>query len=407
MGYYLRRMEIKSTERDVAIIDLTGAEQGGMSLHPVSSNGQPPAVRMTMDQLRHNYATIVKSKAIYYPVAYQFLYQLGRGRQGQVFLALRQGARGCITEHAIKVFDPDLYRSPEEYWTDMGRIASQVSKLERVHCPNLVWSYSYEETYGIGYVQMEAINGIDLGRLLRKDHLEIVRRKCGAREWNKLIRPLFRLDGDRMCFQPGFVVFIMREALQGLERLHEMNFLHSDMKPGNIMLDRLGTVRLVDFGRAVMIGEHQSFLLGSPLYMSPEGHRRQPPDMRSDLYSLGLVALELLRGEPLTSDDGIAEADLLDLKLHLQERLPDMLPAYVLANRKLVGIISRFLDPDPAKRYATAREAEVGDDGWLVIDKQLVHANLDTEYERDLADYLAKLLDERTQRVDVSLLQTS
>jgi serine/threonine protein kinase len=397
-------MEIQSTQRFASIVDFSDTEQARIP-PPMASLGQPVGVRMTMDQLRHNYSTIVQSKAIYYPVAYQFLHELGRGRQGQVFLALRQGARGCITEHAIKVFDPSLYRSPEEYWTDMGRIASQISKLERVHCPNLVWSYSYEETYGVGYVQMEAINGIDLSRLLHRDHLEITRRKCGHREWHKLIRSLFRVDNDRMCFQPGFVVFIMREALQGLERLHEMNFLHSDMKPGNIMLDRLGTVRLVDFGRAVMIGEHQAFLLGSPLYMAPEGHRRQPPDMRSDLYSLGLVAVELLRGEPLTTNEGLSEAGLLDLKLSLQSRLHELLPAYVLANRKLVSIISRFLDPDPSRRYATAREAEVGDEGLLVIDKQLVHANLDTEYERDLADYLAKLIDARTHRIDASLLQ--
>ena len=136
-----------------------------------------PSTNMDMEHLRNNYASIVNTKAIFYPVAYQFLKELGRGRQGRVFLGLRQGARGCITEQAIKVFDPQIYRNTEEYWTDMGRIAFQISKLQRIQSPNLVAMSSYEETCGIGYVQLEAIDGIDLGRLLSRDHLEFTKRK--------------------------------------------------------------------------------------------------------------------------------------------------------------------------------------------------------------------------------------
>jgi serine/threonine protein kinase len=367
---------------------------------PVAPSG--PGFKMTMDQLHRNYSAIVQSKAVYYPVAYQFLRELGRGRQGQVFLGLRQGSRGCITEHAIKVFNPEIYRSPEEYWTDMGRIAFQISKLHRMHGAHLVWTSLYEETYGIGYCQMEAIDGLDLARLLQRDHLDLSRKRCTGREWNRLTKPLFRMESDRLRLQPGVVVYMLRGALRGLERLHEDGFLHSDVKPGNVMVDRTGVVKLVDFGRAVRIGEQQAFLLGSPLYMAPESHRREPPGIASDLYSLGLVALELLRGEPIAPRNGISEQDLLTIKAGLPVRLLDLVPSYVAANRELMAILRRFIEPNPADRFASAREAEVGSQGLLIIEKQLVQANLDTEHERDLSDYLDRLVDPQTGRIETA-----
>jgi len=378
--------------------------QGPIAPAATVANTLPPGpdLKMTMDQLKRNYAAIVQSKALYYPVAYQFLRELGRGRQGQVFLGLRQGARGCITEHAIKVFDPKIYRSPEEYWTDMGRIAFQISKLHRMQGAHLVDTSLYEETYGIGYCQMEAIDGLDLARLLQRDHLDLSRKHCSGREWSRLTKPLFRLESERLLLQPGVVVFLLRGALKGLERLHEDGFLHSDVKPGNVMVDRSGMVKLVDFGRAVRIGEQQAFLLGSPLYMAPESHRREPPGIASDLYSLGLVALELLRGESIAPRNGIGEQELLAIKNGLPARLHDLVPPYVMANRELMTILRRFIEPNPADRFSNAREAEVGSQGLLVIEKQLVQANLDTEHERDLADYLDKLADPRTGRIETA-----
>ena len=380
-------------------IDLTGAAAKSPAEAAVGSDG--PATRMTMDELARNYDTILKVGAIYYPVAYRLMRTLGKGRQGVVFLGLRQGARGCITEHAIKIFDPRLYRSPEEYWTDMGRIAAQISQLQRLQSPNLVQRHVYEETYGLGYVEMESIDGMDLRRFLSKDHLQTAMNNSTPGEWSRLSATLFHLYDDTVALQPGLAVYILRSILRGLERLHEMNFLHSDVKPGNIMIDRLGYVRLVDFGRAVIIGEKLSFLIGSPLYMAPEIHRREPGGPESDLYSVGLVALEMLRGRQLAEDEDISEDDLLSIKMSLHDRLDELLPRKAAENRVLVSIFRRLLDPDPAARYATAKSAESGGEGFGVVDKQLVHAGLDSEYGRDLADYLSKLVHSKTDRVEM------
>lgn len=306
-----------------------------------------------------------------------------------MLLALRHGARGCITRHAIKCFNPGLYRDAEEYWTDMGRIAQQVGQLQLLQSPHLVTTESYEETQGVGYVQMEAIDGLDLERLMSPETMEIARNGSTSQEWRRLIGTLFRSVAGRVCLQPGVAVHILRAVLRGLERVHALRFLHSDIKPTNIMIDRLGGVKLIDFGRAVTIGERATFLLGSLQYMAPETHRREAGVVQSDFFSLGLVALEMLSGVPI-GKEGLTEEELLHIKLHFSDTLSDMLPEDLRKNDALQHILRKFLAPDPAQRYASAVAAEAGEEGLKVISRQLVQAGLDTEYERELAEFMER-----------------
>ncbi len=359
---------------------------------------------LTIEALRTNYEGIIKARNIYYPVAYQLPRLLGWGQQGHVFLGLRQGARGCITENAIKIYNPALYNTPEEYWTDMGRIAAQISRIQRKQSPNMVARYSYEETFGIGYAQMESIDGLDLVRVMQPRNLQVAMTRSTPEEWAKFSQSVFRLDRKIVRLQPGFVIYLMRGILRGLEQLHGLGFLHFDLKPGNIMVDRLGSVKIIDFGRAVRIDENVSYLFGSPLYMAPETHRLQAGSPQTDLYSLGLIALELLRGEPLTPQEADQET-LLKTKLALPEKLESLLPPYIVENRSLVDTLRKLLAPDPADRYQSARDAEIGPNGLIVIDRQLIHAGLDTEYARDFSDYLSKLVDPQTGRIESAALQ--
>ncbi len=370
--------------------------------HGAQTPEAPPPAAMSMGRLKENYLHLLKTQAIYYPVAYQFLRELGRGRQGTVFLCLRQGARGCITKHALKLFDPSIYRSTEEYWTDMGRIASQISHLHGLQSPHLVTRHSYDEIYGIGYVQMEGIDGIDMRRFLSGNHLDIARQNSSPAEWARFAETIFYFEEDRMALRPGIVVYILRSLLRGLERLHSSDFLHSDVKPGNVMVDRLGSVRIVDFGRAVRVKERLSFLLGSPMYMAPETHRRELADIRSDLYSIGLIGLEMLSGRPIADPGELDEQRLLEIKYNLPGKIDEMLPEKVRKQRNLVHTIARLIDPDPENRYEDAKEAEVGEDGLFGVDKQLIRAGVEDEYSRELSDYLAKLVDKKTERIEVS-----
>ena len=362
---------------------------------------------MTLNSLKNNYRTIIQSNGIFYPVAFQFKRELGRGRQGRVFLGLRQGARGCITEHAIKIYDPELYHTAEEYWTDMGRIASQISQLQQIQSPNLVSRLSYDETYGVGYVQMEAINGVDLKSLMSRDSIELAKSQSTSEEWKQFTESIFYVAPftGNISLQPAFVVFILRNVLRGLERLHAFHFIHSDLKPGNIMVDRLGSVKIVDFGRAVIAGETLTFLFGSPMYMPPELHKRETAGPAADLFGVGLVALELLRGKPLVDNPEISEAKLLEIKLTLSDNIEKMLPKKVLRDKDLIYILKKILDPSPENRYASAKDAEAGQDGLVKVNKRLTKLGVNTEFERIISAYLDKLVDKKTSRIEINIAE--
>jgi eukaryotic-like serine/threonine-protein kinase len=348
---------------------------------------------MNIHRLIENYHNLIRTREIYYPLAYRFTRELGRGRQGVVFQALRQGARGCLTRHAIKVHDPAIYPSTEKYWTDMGRIASQVSRLQMVSSPQLVSRDIYEEVNGIGYTQMEMVQGMDVHQLVHGNHFDRARLRSTPEEWAHFNDVIFHDEKGYKRIQPGVAVYIMRQTLRGLEALHDAGFLHSDIKPSNMMIDRLGLVKLIDYGRAVLVDEKHTFLMGTPLFMAPELHGPGDNSVQADIYSVGLVGLELLRGEPLVEmpPDGLPEAELLRIKKSLPDRLPELLPSPVRENRVLIDMLRRFLHPDPTKRYPSASDAEAGPDGLVKIHKQLALVGKDSEYDRELGNYVEKL----------------
>ena len=386
-------IHLQSTKIDDAKNDLSTQEQ-------TVAEGLVFAPGKGAAQLVANFQAIVQARAIYYPVAYRFLKELGRGRQGIVYLGLRQGARGSVTRHAIKVFDPSIYPNAKKYWTDMGRIAAQTSRLQTIRNPNLVSPDIYEEYNGVGYMQMELIDGVGLRYMLDGAHFERAKRNSTPQEWANFNDVIFRRSGNKVAIQPGIAVYIMRNALRGLEVLHEQGFIHCDVKPANIMLDQHGYVKVIDFGRATTINEKVSFLLGTPAYMAPELHRREPAVIQSDIYSVGFVGVEMLRGEPLIKGKELSETELLAFKIKLFEKLPEFLPDHVRQNTKFVDLLRRFLDPDPQKRYPNAQEAESGKHGLIIVHKQLALLGKDTEYGRELENYLAKLVDPRTGQIE-------
>lgn len=392
-------METKSPFDGTTLLDPTSREKT-IAVEVEPTEVMPHVAGKGLPQLVANYRAIVQARAIYYPVAYRFAQELGRGRQGIVYLGLRQGARGCVTRHAIKVFDPGIYPNAKKYWTDMGRIAAQTSKLQTLKSPSLVAPDIYEEYNGIGYVQMERVDGVGLRYLLDGQHLPRVQAQSTEKQWRSFTDVIFRLENKRISIQPGVAIYIMRRALRALESLHDLGFVHCDVKPSNIMIDRLGYVKLIDYGRATVIHEKLSFLLGTPLFMAPEMHRRETALVQSDIYAVGLVGLEMLRGEPLMTGSGITESELLQFKLTLCERLPQLLPEHVRRNREFVECMRRFLNPDPAKRFASAQEAESGPGGLILVHKQLALLGQDTEYGRELEDYLSKLVDPRSGQVE-------
>lgn len=356
---------------------------------------QPPA-DPEFTELMKNYRALIHSRSIPYPVSYQFIKELGHGRQGVVFLVNRHGARGCITHHAAKLFDPSIYSSAAKYWTDMGRIARQVSKLQPINNSNLVSRDFYEECNGIGYMLMQAVDGVDLQFLLDGKHLDIARQRCTDEEWTDFFTTIFRQDGNRLSFQPGAALHILRNVLHGLAVLHDNGFVHGDIKPTNIMVDIEGTVKLVDFGRAARIGERVNILLGSPLYMAPEIHRREPGLIQSDIFSTGLVGLEMLKGHQINDLANSNENELLDLKLSLAGQIEKWLPPDVLKNVEFTQVLKQFIAGEAMDRFPSTREAESGEHSLITARQWMNDIERETEYERKIEAYLTKLLDPET-----------
>ncbi len=126
---------------------------------------------------------------------------------------------------------------------------------------------------------------------------------------------------------------------------------HCDIAPGNIRLDTFGRYRLMDFGISHAVGEAPSrFLAGTPLYSSPEQIRGELPDIRTDLYSLGLVLAEVLSGKPLFTANSLDELKDKHLRGAWQ------LPPEIQADAPVARLLDRLLATDRTQRLASAFE---------------------------------------------------
>jgi serine/threonine protein kinase len=173
---------------------------------------------------------------------------------------------------------------------------------------------------------MEMIEGLDLKRLIR----------------------------ERGPLPPAEACRVAIQVADGLHAVHRVGIVHRDLKPQNVMLDRQGDARLMDFGlakswRADGTDGRPGYVVGTPEYMSPEQARGEPVDLRSDIYALGIVCHEIFTGAvPLR---GSTPATTLLLQIQQPPPLDDdRLPP------GLVGVLRRSLAKQVQDRYASALE---------------------------------------------------
>ena len=160
-----------------------------------------------------------------------------------------------------------------------------------------------------------------------------------------------RIDTSNCLPVPEKTLYQLSSALS---YIHQRGFIHRDVKPANVLFDETGDAHLSDFGVARMTGRSTQLtqigtIVGTAKYMSPEQSRGdQTIDGRSDLYSLGVVAFEMLAlRAPFESHDPMA----LMLK-HLQDPIPALPAEYA----RLQPIVNRLLAKQPDKRYASAEQ---------------------------------------------------
>ncbi|HXH28994.1 MAG TPA: serine/threonine-protein kinase, partial [Candidatus Polarisedimenticolia bacterium] len=219
---------------------------------------------------------------------------LGEGGMGSVCL-VRDRAQGG-REVALKLLRPDTL-DPES----AERFKNEFRSMTRLSHPNLAEVYDFGTTSGNGrhFLTMEYIRGNDLT----------------AWRW-----PVIR----------GRVEDLVVQCLRALDYIHARGLLHNDIKPQNILVREPFQVKLLDFGLAQRLSDPSDpGLSGTIHYLAPERLQGNRPDLRSDLYALGIVLYELLAGAPpyQAGDEGGVVASILRGHPHAPRALnPDLPP---------------------------------------------------------------------------------
>ncbi len=245
---------------------------------------------------------------------------LGRGGMGEVYRADDLKLRQRV---ALKFL-------PERLSSDgaaLARFYQEVSLARQISHRHVCRVYDVAESNGQHFLSMEYVQGEDLASLLRR-----------------IVRP-----------QQTKALEIARQLGAGLAAIHEKGVLHRDLKPGNVMLDDAGQVRITDFGLATLTqkAREDGLFAGTPAYMSPEQLTGQALTVRSDIYSLGLVLYEVFTGKRAFEANRLQE--LIEARkggatpIQPSRHLGDLDP---VAER----VILQCLEREPEKRPGSALE---------------------------------------------------
>jgi serine/threonine-protein kinase len=263
---------------------------------------------------------------------YRIVRRLGQGGMGTVFLVEQIGVGNRLV--AIKVLNGKLLDDPDF----LLRFQNEAASTGRIHHPNVVTIYeSAQADDGTPYIAMEFLEGESLRQVLQQ----------------------------RGALPVTEVAEILEQAARGLNAAHKLGIIHRDLKPDNIFLTHGDegevVVKVVDFGIAKLresaLRTALGNVLGTPAYMSYEQAYGMPSDQldgRSDVYSLGIVAYEMLAGRvPFHSDtpQGYLRKHILDAPPPFRAVAPGLrLPPQIEA------VVMRALTKDRDQRWASALE---------------------------------------------------
>jgi serine/threonine protein kinase len=171
-----------------------------------------------------------------------------------------------------------------------------------------------------------------------------------------LQRELIRLGEEGKRFPIRQIGSIINDVARALDYAHSKGVLHRDVKPSNILIDKEGKAYLTDFGIARILSDHRltatGTVMGTPAYMSPEQGRGEELTEESDIYSLGIVAFEMLTGQvPYDAKTPVA----IVLK-QLTEPVPDITTIVDDVPISAQEVVDRALAKSPESRYSSADE---------------------------------------------------
>lgn len=342
------------------------------------------------NELTGRYDEILDSKRLSWTTHQGLNRILGKGGQGIVFLSERRGADGFTLPIALKVFSPARYSSVKDYELAMGRIAHVAARVAQIQQDHLVHVHNFVDRNRIRMLSMEWIDGCDVRRVLCNETLRLIEHRVSEKRWEYMNNVVVTEGLEQPRLKAGVAMAIVRDCLAGLAALHREGIVHGDVKPANIMLKRSGSAKLIDIGSAFETSDPPASRTCTPRYAAPEVLEGGEASSRSDLASLGYCLLEMLAGRPLFTDLTHYK-DLLEAKRMLPQRLEELLPEEITVNELLMTFCRGLISPDPMRRFPTAEEADLLDNGAAAFQRQLVRSDLSVEYTNEIRLWIEEI----------------
>jgi serine/threonine protein kinase/Flp pilus assembly protein TadD len=252
---------------------------------------------------------------------YQIIEELGKGGMGKVYKVFDQEVQAKM---ALKLIKPEV--SADKNTID--RFRNELKIARDISHKNICRMYDLGREAGNYFITMEYVSGEDLKSFIRRARQLVV----------------------------ATAILIAKQVCDGLAEAHRVGVVHRDLKPGNIMIDKEGNAKIMDFGIARSISVKgitgAGVMIGTPEYMSPEQVGGKEVDQRSDIYSLGIILYEMLTGQvPFEGDTpftvGVKQkSEIPKDPQELNAQIPDDLSRLIL----------KCLDKDREKRYQSAEE---------------------------------------------------
>lgn len=252
---------------------------------------------------------------------YKVLEKLGSGGMGQVYLCEHKLMRRRV---AVKIL-PTAKAQDESALERFYREARAVAALDH---PNIVHAYDIDQDEALHFLVMEYVDGSNLQDIIKKTGPMNVLRAC----------------------------HYIRQAAQGLEHANRSGLVHRDIKPGNILVDRSGVVKVLDMGLARFFNDEEDILtkkydenvLGTADYLAPEqALDSHSVDIRADIYGLGATFYFMLTGKTPFGEGTVAQKLIWHQTRQpkaISELRPDVPPG-------IVAVINKMMAKDPAQRY--------------------------------------------------------